>query len=158
MSNQSSETFINSISNEGCLICYNSITVNNICKTDCNHTYCSNCLMEWFNRGNTSCPYCRGEINRYTYNGDIYRITVINKITNSSNQGQAQGNENINGGGELTNQSNRQTDFILIHRLKLIYLRILLCLSILYIAYLHIYYRSIEEDLHIIYMNRSNSP
>ena len=55
------ESFTNEI-REQCTICFNTITEENLCTTNCNHSYCKSCLDTWFNRGEKTCPICRTDI------------------------------------------------------------------------------------------------
>ena len=51
--------------NNSCIICFNNIPKELLCKTNCNHLYCKECLDTWLNRGNIDCPMCRGDISEY---------------------------------------------------------------------------------------------
>lgn len=42
---------------ELCPICYDPIT--NKLTINCNHTFCSECIVKWFRHGNPQCPVCR---------------------------------------------------------------------------------------------------
>ena len=45
-----------------CSICFNELEGNNICRTNCNHLFCFECLCHHVMSGaNPSCPCCRGE-------------------------------------------------------------------------------------------------
>lgn len=57
--------------NIDCSICLsdNIIELNN-CLTNCNHRFCKECLNEWFNKGNISCPLCRNDINFFINNDE----------------------------------------------------------------------------------------
>ena len=41
-----------------CAICYDNISKHQCTKLDCNHEFHSHCIIEWFRRGNSTCPYC----------------------------------------------------------------------------------------------------
>jgi uncharacterized paraquat-inducible protein A len=64
--------------NDTCIICYNTIDEKNLCKTNCNHIYCLNCLNTWLNRGNIDCPMCRLNIKSYKNNDIQNHIVVLN--------------------------------------------------------------------------------
>ena len=87
-----------------CSICHTeNININEICKTNCNHLYCKECLDTWLNRGNIDCPMCRGDISEYEYNN--YRTKLIpitlnrnnnnNNINNTNNNNSNNNNNNI---------------------------------------------------------------
>ena len=56
---------INETINDSCIICYNNILEESLCKTNCNHIYCKDCLNKWFDRGNVECPMCRVPVKSY---------------------------------------------------------------------------------------------
>ena len=63
-------------------ICYNNILEESLCKTNCNHIYCKDCLHTWFDRGNIECPMCRVNVRSYENNGiqnHLY-IKIYNQI------------------------------------------------------------------------------
>lgn len=60
-----------------CIVCYNTIEKENICKTNCNHIYCTGCLNEWFDRGNVDCPMCRSPVRSYLNDNIMNRIVVL---------------------------------------------------------------------------------
>jgi hypothetical protein len=41
-----------------CSICFKHLIKNNSITTICNHTFCSDCILQWISISN-SCPYCR---------------------------------------------------------------------------------------------------
>ena len=51
------DTYINIIENITCNICYNNYFNNEIVNTNCNHTFCEDCLLTWFERKKI-CPEC----------------------------------------------------------------------------------------------------
>lgn len=65
------------ITNKTCSICLLPLQDSNICKTDCNHEFCKECLDKWFNRYKLSCPLCRKNIEYYSYQNNIHRIVCI---------------------------------------------------------------------------------
>lgn len=75
-----------------CTICIKEdIIDNDIYITDCNHIFCNECLDDWFQRGNNSCPLCRSEINTYSYKDEKYRL-IIHKIENNIQTNQINNN------------------------------------------------------------------
>jgi len=60
-----------------CIVCYNTIETENICKTNCNHIYCMGCLNEWFDRGNVDCPMCRSPVKSYLNDNIMNKIVVL---------------------------------------------------------------------------------
>ena len=47
-----------------CSICLNEdIEDNLMCKIECEHSFCKNCLDTWLNRGNDNCPYVDKKLN-----------------------------------------------------------------------------------------------
>ncbi len=54
-------------SNDECSICMTDDQTSNMIKTNCNHSFHYNCIVNWIgvsliNNGNASCPYCRQNI------------------------------------------------------------------------------------------------
>ena len=49
-----------SIENECCICLENK---DQLIKTNCDHFFCEKCILEWFGKGNNTCPLCRKEIN-----------------------------------------------------------------------------------------------
>jgi len=60
-----------------CVICFNEIDDEDKCVTNCNHTYCNDCIMSWFNRGNLTCPTCREDVDKFMNNGTVNRLIKI---------------------------------------------------------------------------------
>ena len=42
-----------------CSVCYSA---NSNCNLVCGHSFCTGCIKTWYNKGNKSCPMCRGNI------------------------------------------------------------------------------------------------
>ena len=42
-----------------CSVCYSA---NSNCNLVCGHAFCTGCIKTWYNKGNKSCPMCRGNI------------------------------------------------------------------------------------------------
>ena len=64
---------------EQCAICFNNMTGETICTTNCNHSYCKQCLDTWFDRGEKSCPICRSDIQYLTHKSENIRI-IFNRL------------------------------------------------------------------------------
>lgn len=66
-----------------CTICMKENIINdNIYTTDCKHIFCKECLDNWFQRGNQTCPLCRSHIDTYTYKNEKYNLIIHNIETN----------------------------------------------------------------------------
>jgi len=65
-----------------CPICLSEhILSENLCITDCNHSFCKNCLDPWFSKGKKECPMCRNTIDYYTHLSERYKLIIkINTI------------------------------------------------------------------------------
>ena len=81
-------------SNQKCPICYETIKNKNIIVTNCNHTFCSNCILR-LNRSSNSCPLCRADLTsipiaeninnleeNIVYSNDFYR-RILEESENS---------------------------------------------------------------------------
>ncbi len=64
--------------NQSCIICFNTIPEISLCKTNCNHIYCKDCLHTWFDRGKIECPMCRLDVRSYENNGVQNHLVVLN--------------------------------------------------------------------------------
>lgn len=60
-----------------CSICLGDFVECELCKTNCNHFYCKECLDAWFNKNKDSCPMCRQPITYFCYNGHNHRIIKL---------------------------------------------------------------------------------
>ena len=58
---------MNSDLDDVCSICLDTINENNLCKTNCNHSYCKSCIDRWFDKQKVSCPMCRTKITYFMY-------------------------------------------------------------------------------------------
>ena len=76
-----------------CPVCMNDITDEEQCITECNHNFCRGCIHLWFDRGNFTCPSCRGEINYYMNNLEKNNIVKVN-ISNRRNTVNADNDNN----------------------------------------------------------------
>ena len=69
-----------------CSICLNEeVEETKQCITNCEHSFCLDCINRWFNQRNTSCPMCRGNITTYELNGEQHHIIRINSNRNNTN-------------------------------------------------------------------------
>ena len=84
--------------NVQCSICLQDIININTCVTNCHHRYCVDCLNRWFDRGQSSCPMCRGTVRYITHDNQSHRI-IFNRLDNQHIQSQphvqSQGNNVI---------------------------------------------------------------
>ena len=62
-----------------CSICLESIDDENVCTTNCNHTFCKQCLDTWFDQKRLSCPMCRGNIQYFNHKEVSNRVVCIVK-------------------------------------------------------------------------------
>jgi len=88
-----------------CSICLtNQIDI----RTICSHTFCSNCIYEWVNNHNSTCPFCRSILNKNNVDqeADVSDIPSNNSVENSPNVSDIFTHEYIQ---ELRN-SNTDTD------------------------------------------------
>lgn len=54
-----------------CPVCYTEIGNDSNYTLECNHTFHTECAIQWFRRGNSSCPLCR-RVNPYVNIADLY--------------------------------------------------------------------------------------
>ena len=73
--------------NVQCSICLQEIININTCVTNCHHRYCVDCLNRWFDRGQSSCPMCRGTVRYITHDNQSHRI-IFNRLDNQHIQSQ----------------------------------------------------------------------
>ena len=73
--------------NVQCSICLQDIININTCVTNCHHRYCVDCLNRWFDRGQSSCPMCRGTVRYITHDNQSHRI-IFNRLDNQHIQSQ----------------------------------------------------------------------
>ena len=49
-----------------CSVCLNDTIENEqLCNTNCDHNFCKECLIDWFNQGKNTCPLCRTVLKSY---------------------------------------------------------------------------------------------
>ena len=61
-----------------CSICLNDTIDNeNICKTNCGHMFCYECLHRWLEI-KKDCPYCRKKVKEFHYKNEMNRIIYLN--------------------------------------------------------------------------------
>jgi len=79
-----------------CTICMKEDLKNeDIYTTDCNHSFCKECLDDWFQRGNQTCPLCRSHIDTYIYKDEKYKL-IIHSVERDTNINQINFNDLIN--------------------------------------------------------------
>ena len=62
-----------------CTICMKEeLNNDDIYTTDCKHSFCKECLDDWFKRGNQTCPLCRSYIDTYMPGG--YRRACVQQF------------------------------------------------------------------------------
>ena len=132
---------------DSCIICYNTISEKDICETDCNHIYCSDCINTWFDRGNIFCPMCRQNIRRYIKDNEIIRVIKINNNQLNNNQL----NNNIEGDTDNENTG----DYLLIQRSNIKYVQLYFFVNIIYVIYTQYYQYQMKEELENLYLNCS---
>ena len=55
----------------------NPFVSDKLCKTNCNHGFCKNCLDSWFDKNKLSCPMCRGDIKYFNHRGVNNRVVSV---------------------------------------------------------------------------------
>ena len=63
-----------------CSICLEGMTPEIQTRTSCGHLFCHNCLIDWINRGNNTCPVCRTQIRTFTTNRTITRLINLDNF------------------------------------------------------------------------------
>ena len=66
-----------------CSICLEEII--NKSTTNCNHSFCFNCLNEWLSKNKNTCPICRRQLKNYINNGNNTMIISIPINNNNGN-------------------------------------------------------------------------
>ena len=120
-----------------CSICLNEeVEETKQCITGCNHYFCYDCITNWFNQNNLSCPMCRDTISKYRKNNENYHIVTIARATNNSRDNNLR--------MELIQNKN-----------KIYYLNLMVFLSFIYFVY-SLYQNSLlimEKDNYITDIN-----
>lgn len=57
-----------------CSVCLEGMTPEIQTRTSCGHLFCHNCLTDWINRGNNTCPVCRTQIRTFTTGRTMTRL------------------------------------------------------------------------------------
>ena len=65
------------LNGEECSICLEIINPEHKCNTECDHSFCKQCLDNWFDLNKLSCPLCRKNIKYFHHNGAMNRIICI---------------------------------------------------------------------------------
>ena len=142
---EKSEVFLNSIQSNSCIICFNSISDEEMCVTNCEHKYCFDCLKEWFNRGNISCPFCRQDIEHFFKNNEknnIVKVTIKEPINNI-----------VNLSVNTPNTGNINENRVSIENGKLVYLKLFTILNITYLLYLQYKNYNLYNSYLLLYNN-----
>lgn len=62
-----------------CPICLDEIDNDNICRTECNHQFCTECLTKWLlEKKKLTCPSCRERVKSYQRGIIVYQLLIIN--------------------------------------------------------------------------------
>lgn len=142
---EKSEVFLNNIQSNSCIICFNSISDEEMCVTNCEHKYCLDCLNTWFNRGNISCPFCRQVVKHFFRNNEKTNIIKVSVPQQSTITGDRTNIEN-----RIINQNN-----IVIDRRKLVYFKICTLINISFVLYLQYRNYYLYNSYHTLYNNCS---
>ena len=67
-----------------CCICLEN--KDSLIKTNCDHLFCEKCILEWFGKGNNTCPLCRKEIDFFSDENDNNKTRVISVGDNRQNE------------------------------------------------------------------------
>ena len=79
---------INTNTNISCTICLtDNINILNSYQTNCNHTFCKDCFINWLNHHNYTCPMCRSTIKEYKNENEINKLIYINTNNTNNNRG-----------------------------------------------------------------------
>lgn len=68
-----------------CTICFENISFDNNCITNCNHNFCKNCLDEWFKKNKDTCPICRTKIKYYKCKDETIKLYFVNSSNTNPN-------------------------------------------------------------------------
>ena len=64
-----------------CCICLDDLSKNDTFQLDCSHVIHTSCLLEWFRRGNNTCPYCKDTGNPNNANTqNVFNLMINNNI------------------------------------------------------------------------------
>jgi len=121
---------MNEIINDSCIICFNNIPEDKLCRTNCNHIYCKECLHTWFDRGKVECPMCRINVKSYENNGIINHLIVLNNNNNNNNNNNT--NEN-----RIIIEANPNNAVIAGMYKKIKLMKLYFFINLLYMGYLH---------------------
>ena len=112
---------MNETINDSCIICFNNISEDSLCRTNCNHIYCKECLHKWFDRGKIDCPMCRLNIKSYKNKDAQNHIIVVNNTTETRIQ--------------IEDVHNNAIIVEMYKKMK--FMRFYFCINLVYIGYLH---------------------
>lgn len=68
-----------------CTICFENISFEDNCLTNCNHNFCVKCLDEWFKKNKDTCPLCRAKIKYYKCNDETIKLYFVNSSNTNPN-------------------------------------------------------------------------
>lgn len=71
--------------NQQCPICLEIIDSELLCKTSCNHFFCSDCLEQLISNKKILCPMCRDVIKKYDNQNKINHIITVENTSNTEN-------------------------------------------------------------------------
>ena len=71
----------NNIHNDICCICLDDLDKSDTFQLDCSHIIHTSCLVEWFRRGNNTCPYCKDTGSLHNTNTqNVFNLMINNNI------------------------------------------------------------------------------
>ena len=74
------------INEERCSICYDSLKDKQSHKLSCNHSFHTDCIIDWFRMGNSSCPYCRDTVsNQSSFIKTKWKVTFLRNYSKRKN-------------------------------------------------------------------------
>ena len=105
-----------------CSICLQNVSEDEKCITNCNHSFCLDCINTWFEQNTNSCPSCRSPITTYDSIDGKHHIISINNNNNNNNNN--------------TNNINNNTIRIIIElKNRIYYMNFIILLSFVYFVY-----------------------
>ncbi len=121
----------NEVSLNSCPICLQSISDNDLCITNCEHSFCKSCMRRFLHSNNIIiCPICRADIKEYVNNESTHYIV---KVIVNNNNNQATNNNMLNIIREL--------------RQKNAYFKLIIFLNLLYLIYSFYHFNEITSEI-----------
>tara|TARA_B100000424_G_C22675262_1_gene370250 strand:- start:13 stop:522 length:510 start_codon:yes stop_codon:yes gene_type:complete len=68
-----------------CTICFENISFEDNCITNCNHNFCEKCLDGWFKKNKDTCPLCRTKIEYYKCKDETIKLYFVNSSNTNTN-------------------------------------------------------------------------